>query len=96
MNVTIPERYINSSSFFVQWDQVTDPLSINYTVRWYGEEIDNNATVTASGLLSYTVTGLTNNTSYNVTVVANNTCGAGLVSDVVMVTTNAIPPPTGM
>ena len=96
MNVTIPESYINSSSFVVQWDSVTDILPINYTVRWYGEEVDNNAVVTANGLLSYIVTELTNNTSYNVTVVANNICGAGLVSDVVMVTTNAIPPPTGM
>ena len=41
----------------------------------------------------YTVTGLTTNTSYNVTVVAINTCcGAGPVSDVVMVMTNDEPP----
>ena len=49
--------------------------------------------------LSYNVTGLTNNTSYIVTVVAINACcGAGPVSDVAMVMTNARPttppPPT--
>ena len=45
--------------------------------------------------LSYTVTGLTTATSYNVTVFAINTCcGAGPVSDVVMVMTNMRPPPT--
>jgi len=47
--------------------------------------------------IRYTVTGLTNNTSYNVTVHANNTCcGAGPVSNVIMTMTNMEPttPPT--
>ena len=95
MNVTIPPEDIKTDSFVVQWDAVTDIFSISYTVRWYGEDIDN--TNTTNGL-SYTVTGLTSNTSYSVTVVANNTCcGAGPVSDVVMViTTSSASPPTGM
>ena len=41
---------------------------------------------------SYTVTGLTANTSYNITVVAINTCGAGPVSNVII--TPTLPPPT--
>ena len=85
MNVRIPTENINTDSFMVQWDAVADVFPINYTVRWYGENTDNSTTTIE---LSYTVTGLTSNTSYNVTVVAINTCcGAGPVSDVVMATT---------
>ena len=44
---------------------------------------------------SYTVTGLTTNTSYNITVIAINTCGAGPVSDVIVtVRSPTLPPPT--
>ena len=85
VNVRILPENIKSDSFIVQWNQVTDVFPITYTVRWYGEDIDN--TTTTNGL-SYTVTGLTSNTSYSVTVVAINTCcGAGPVSDVMMATT---------
>ena len=85
MNVRIPADYITTNSFRVRWDQVTDTFPITYTVQWYGGDIDCNATIDG---LSYTVTELTGNTSYNVTVVAINTCcGAGPVSDVVMATT---------
>ena len=85
MNVRIPTENINTDSFIVQWDAVTDIFPINYTVRWYGENTDNSTTTNE---LSYTVTGLTSNTSYNVTIVAINTCcGAGPVSDVVMAAT---------
>ena len=69
----------------VHWDPVNDLFPITYTVQWYGEDNEDTATTNE---LSYTVTGLTSNTSYNVTVIANNTCcGAGLVSDAVVVTT---------
>ena len=48
--------------------------------------------------ISYNVTGLTANTSYNITVIAINTCGAGPVSNVTMAMTNmrppTLPPPT--
>ena len=85
VNVRILPKDIKSDSFVVQWDAVTDLFPITYTVRWYGEDIDD--IVTTNGL-SYNVIGLTNNTFYNVTVVANNTCcGAGPESGVVMVTT---------
>ena len=84
MNVSISEK--KNNSFTVEWDRISDVFPITYTVRWYGGDIDYNATTDD---LSYTVTELTSNTSYNVTVVAINTCcGAGPVSDVVMVTTS--------
>ena len=91
MNIIIPPDDITSESFIVQWDAVMDLFDVSYTVRWYGED-GSNETLIVNGL-SYTVTGLTVNTSYNVTVVAINTCcGAGPVSNVVMVMTNNEPP----
>jgi len=93
----IPEEHITTESFIVQWDAVTDFFTVSYTIRWYGEDgISETATVNgpiAGNRLSYTVTGLTNNTSYNVTVHAINTCcGAGPVSNVTMTMTNMMPP----
>ena len=91
MNVIIPEEHITSESFVVKWDVVTDFFTVDYTIRWYGED-SINETANVNGL-SYTVTGLTNNTSYNVTVHANNTCcGAGPDSNVIMNMTNMEPP----
>ena len=70
-----------------------DFFTVNYTVRWYRG--DNEIRMATVNGLSYIVTGLTANTSYNVTVVAINTCcGAGPVSDGVMVMTNMILPAT--
>ena len=90
MNITIPPADITSQSFIVRWNSVNNIFAVNYTLRWYGG--GSNGTATVNGL-SYTVTGLTANTSYNVTVVAINTCcGAGPVSNVVMVMTNNEPP----
>ena len=90
MNITFPQDDITSESFVVQWDEVNDIFPVNYTVRWYGED-GSNGTANVTGL-SYTVTGLTNNISYNVTVVAINTCcGTGPVSNVTMVMTNMKP-----
>ena len=87
LNVRIPPENIKSDSFMVQWDAVTDVFPITYTVRWYGEDIDNTATTTK---LRYIITGLTSNTSYSVTVVAINTCcGTGPVIVVVMATTSS-------
>ena len=91
MNIIIPPDGITNESFIVQWDAVMNLFDVNYTIRWYGED-GSNGTATVNGL-SYTVTGLTANTSYNVTVAAINTCcGAGPVSNVVMVMTNNQPP----
>ena len=64
-----------------------DIFTITYNVTWYND----------SGIIGmdsvnsppYTVTGLTANTSYSVTVVAINTCcGAGPVSNVTMTMTS--------
>ena len=56
-----------------------DIFTITYNVTWYNDSgIIGMDTVNSP---PYTVTGLTTNTSYNVTVVAINTCcGAGPVS----------------
>ena len=87
LNIRIPPEDIKHDSFIVQWDAVTDVFPITYTVRWYGEDINNTNTTNE---LSYTVTGLTSNTSYSVTVVAINTCcGTGPVSDVMTATTSS-------
>ena len=97
VNDEIPSDDITNQSIVVRWSSVNDIFPVNYTVRWYGED-GSNGTATVDGL-SYTVINLTANTSYNVTVVAINTCcGAGPVSDVVMIMTNmrppTLPPPT--
>ena len=90
MNVRVPEAEITGESFVVQWDAVVDYFNVTYTVRWYGED-GSNGTATVNGL-SYTVTGLTANTSYSVTVAAINTCcGTGPYSNVIMVMTNMRP-----
>ena len=86
MNVRIRDD-ITNESFVVLWDDVMDIFTITYNVTWYDDSgIIGMDTVNSP---PYTVTGLTANTSYNVTVVANNTCcGAGPVSDVVEAMTN--------
>ena len=92
MNIRIMDEDTTSKIFVVLWDEVMDIFTITYTVTWYNESgIVGMVTVNSP---PYTVTGLTANTSYNVTVVAINTCcGAGPVSDVVEVTTAMRPPP---
>ena len=86
MNITFPPNNTTRESFIVHWDAVMDLFTVNYTVRWYSG--DNEIGMASVDGLSYTVTGLTPNTNYRVTVVAINTCcGAGPVSDVVFVMT---------
>ena len=73
MNVIVPKENITNVSFVVQWDAV-DQSDVKYVVNWL--DIDNpslqTATVTET---SHTVTGLTPNTSYLVTVaVINERC----------------------
>ena len=97
VNIRFPPDDITIESFVIQWDAMMDFFDVNYTVRWYRG--DNEIGMASVDGLSYTVTGLTANTSYNVTVVAINTCcGAGPVSNVVMIMTNmrppTLPPPT--
>ena len=94
MNVRILEHETTSSSFVVRWGTVTE-LTVNYTVRWYGE--DGISGIATTNGLSYTVTGLTANTSYNVTVAVMYCGGVGPYSEVIMAMTNmrsTTPPPT--
>ena len=97
MNVRFPEMDITGGSFVVQWDTVMDYFNVTYTVRWRGEDGTVGYAIVQSGL-SYTITRLTNNTSYNVSVAAINTCcGTGPYSSITMVMTNMKPttsPPT--
>ena len=89
MGVTVPEEHITSESFIVQWDRVSNYPG-NYTVRWYGED-GSSGMDTVNGL-SYTVTGLTALTSYNVTVAVYTCLGAGQFSNIIMTMTNNLPP----
>ena len=96
INVRIPVEHITNESIVVQWDALDDFFPVTYNVTWYNESgIIGMDTVNGT---SYTVTGLTANTSYNITVVAINTCGAGPVNNVIMTMTNmrppTLPPPT--
>ena len=86
MNVRI-RGDITNESFVVLWDEVMDIFTITYNVTWYDESgIIGMDTVNSP---PYTVTGLTTITSYNITVVAINTCcGAGPVSVPVEAMTN--------
>ena len=78
MNVRIRDD-ITNESFVVLWNEVMDIFTITFTVTWY----DDSGVIGMDTVNSppYTVTGLTANTTYNVTVVAISThCGAGPVS----------------
>ena len=86
MNIRIRDDIINES-FVVLWDEVMDIFTITYNVTWYDDSgIIGMDTVNSP---PYTVTGLTTNTSYNVTIVAISTCcGAGPASVLVEAMTN--------
>ena len=69
-------KNITNSSVVVQWDTVDDVQDTNYTVTW---TIANESDVTQVNTeqTSYTLTGLTLNTVYNINVTATNKCGQG-------------------
>ena len=69
-------KNIESLSIVVQWDVVDDFLFTTYAVTW-GDRIDQLATVTVDDQTSYTITGLTLDTVYTITVTAANRCGQG-------------------
>ena len=67
---------IESSSIVVQWDAVDDFLPTTYTVTWTdGRDLFDAATVDEQ--TSYTITGLTLDTVYTITVSGANKCGQG-------------------
>ena len=68
-----------SLSVIVQWVEVDDSLPINYTVKWTSDGRSSNSmqSHTLMNKTSYTITGLTIDTVYTVTVNAANKCGTG-------------------
>ena len=63
-----------SLSIDMQWDVVDDFLFTTYTIFWtYGRDLFDVATVDEQ--TSYTITGLTLDTVYTITVTAANMCG---------------------
>ena len=74
MNIT---KNIESSSIVVQWDEVDDSLTTGYIVTWTSERDHIVHPVTLIEQSSHTITGLTLDTVYIITVTASNTCGQG-------------------
>ena len=71
-------KNVTYSSVVVQWDTIDDAHDTNYTVTW---AIANESNVTQGNTeqTSYTITGLTLNTVYNINVTSSNKCGQGEV-----------------
>ena len=89
-DVNIPPDAITACSFVVQWSRPSiDPVcgSIWYivTVTEGGMLIINDTTT----LTDYNVTGLTNNTSYHVTVTASNNAGSSSGAASISIRTNS-------
>ena len=66
-------KNIENSSIVVQWDAVDDFLSTTYTIVWW-DEGDLFEVTTVTEQTSYTITGLTLDTDYTITVNAANMC----------------------
>ena len=67
-----------SSSIVVQWDGVDDSLTTTYAVTWASErDHGSKGYGIVSPTSSYTITGLTLDTVYTITLTANNICGVG-------------------
>ena len=61
-----------NSSITVQWDEVDDSLTTTYAVTWTSERDHILHHVTLTEQSSYTITGLTLDTVYTITVTASN------------------------
>ena len=66
-----------NSSIVVQWDEVDDSLPTTYTVTWTSERDHILHHVALIEESSYTITGLTLDTVYTITVTAHNKCDQG-------------------
>ena len=64
-------------SIVVQWNIVDDSLTTTYIVTWTSESDHSTGHVTLTEQSSYTITGLTLDTVYTITVNAANRCGQG-------------------
>ena len=74
VNIT---KYTESSLIVIQWDEVDDSLITTYIVTWTSKR---DHIVHLAGLIeqsSYTITNLTLDTVYTITVTAANRCGTG-------------------
>ena len=69
-------KNIESSSIVVQWDAVDDSHHTTYTVTWTDDR-DLYGVHAVDEQTSYTITGLTLDTVYTITVSAANMCGNG-------------------
>ena len=69
-------KNITNSSIVVQWDAVDDFLPTTYTVTWTDDR-DLHEVATVNEQTSYTITGLTLDTVYTITVSIANKCGQG-------------------
>ena len=64
-----------SSSLMVQWDEVDDPFPTTYVITWTSGFPIHSVTLIEQS--PYTITGLTFDTIYTITVAAVNRCGQG-------------------
>ena len=76
VTVEVTNNNENLSSV-VQWDAADPSLATNYTVTWTSETDPTLSVATLTEQTSYTITGLTLDTVYTVTVAAVNMCGQG-------------------
>ena len=76
LEVSITRKIMNLS-VIVQWDEVDDSLLTNYTVIWTSDGTNFVQSYTLIEQSSYTITGLTLDTVYTITVTASNICGQG-------------------
>ena len=75
VNIT---KNTENSSVVVQWDELDDSLiTTYYVIYWTGNRTNTMQFNTLIERSSYTLTGLTLDTVYTITVTAANRCGAG-------------------
>ena len=70
-------KNIEISSIVVQWDAVDDFLPTIYVVTWTDDRDLHEVATVDEPETSYTITGLTLDTVYTITVSAANRCGGG-------------------
>ena len=68
-------KKVESSSMFVQWNVVDSYFDTSYTVTWTSGFPIHSVTLIEQS--SCTITGLTPDTIYTITVTAANECGTG-------------------